>query len=142
MKTVASKWSKSLKTLVINSTSSYLCANSECLMLLTDLHEMQTFHLNCWRMESMDDDVRHLVMSWPKLRILRLPLDESFIYLSTLRIIVLNCVICIFDWILLQSHLSIPPAKAFAIIWRFWPWGEFTHLLKQRRNFKSKWHDI
>jgi hypothetical protein len=45
-------------------------------------------------MENMEDDLRRLVMSWPKLRTLSvLPLNPSqtFISLSTLRIIAENC---------------------------------------------------
>jgi hypothetical protein len=75
---VASKWSQSLKNLLISSASSESSrmthpsrtAISKCLMLLTDFHEMQTFSLMCWEMEITDDDVRRLVMSWPKLRTL------------------------------------------------------------------------
>ena len=91
---VASKWSKSLKNLVIQACASgagRYYAISKCLMLLTDLHEMETFCLNGWRMENMDDDVRRLVMSWPKLKTLRLPLNQAFISLSTLKIIAENC---------------------------------------------------
>ena len=123
MMIVASKWSQSLKNLVINlGDIEHRYAISKSLMLLMDLHEMQTFGLYGWRMDNMDNDVRRLVMSWPKLRTLSLlPPNQTFISLSTLRIIVLNCIICIFNWILLPSHLLIPLAKAFAIIWRFWP---------------------
>ena len=41
----------------------------------------------------MDDDVRRLVMSWPKLRSLKLHLDSTvaFISFATLRIIAENC---------------------------------------------------
>jgi hypothetical protein len=93
---IVSKWSQSLKNLVIDSSSNdtlprNLNGMSKCLMLLTVLHEMQTFRLINWRMEHMDDDVRRLVMSWPKLRTLRLPLNQTFISLSTLRIIAENC---------------------------------------------------
>ena len=94
MTIVASKWSQSLKKLVIDSSAignAHRYAMSKCLMLFTDLHEMQTIHLKGWRMENMDDDVKCLVMSWPKLRILRLPLNQTFISLSTLRIIAENC---------------------------------------------------
>jgi len=59
-------------------------------MLLTVLREMQTIHL-IWKLKNMDNDVRRLVMSWPKLRTLRLPLAQKFISLSTLRIIAESC---------------------------------------------------
>ena len=91
---VASKWSKSLKNLVIHSSAigaARFYPMSKCLMFLTDLHEIQIFHLNGWRVENIDDDVRRLVISWPKLRTLTLPLDQTFINLSTLRIIAENC---------------------------------------------------
>ena len=96
MTIITSKWSQSLKNLNIHSSrSSYGVAHqyaiSKCLTLLMDLHEMQTFHLKGWRMENMDDDVRCLVKSWPKLRTLTLPLDQTFISLSTLRIIAKKC---------------------------------------------------
>ena len=89
MAIVASKWSQSLTTLVISSASVGRCAISNCLMLLTDLHEMQTFHLNGWSMINIDDEVRRLVMSWPKLRTFTLIYVP--ISLSTLRIIAENC---------------------------------------------------
>jgi hypothetical protein len=91
---VASKWSQSLKTLFIDSSSSGTTRRysiPKCLMLLSDLHEMQTFFLMGWSMENMEDDVRCLVTSWPKLTFLRLPLTKMFISLSTLRIIAENC---------------------------------------------------
>ena len=44
-----------------------------------------------WRTVNIDDDVRRLVTSWPNLRTLRLPLIETFISLSTLRIIAESC---------------------------------------------------
>ena len=97
MKIVASKWSRSLKTLVIGPWSSDIAHHniiSKCLILLRVLHEMQTFNLMGWRMENvenMDGDVRRLVMSWPKLRSLRLPLNQTHISLLTLRIIAENC---------------------------------------------------
>jgi hypothetical protein len=85
---VASKWSQSLKNLDITTIPfpSRETAVSKCLMLLTDLHEMQTFDL--MGMTITDDDVRRLVMSWSKLRTLSL---DTFISLSTLRIIAENC---------------------------------------------------
>jgi hypothetical protein len=103
MKIVASKWSQSLKTLVIGRWSSVIAHRntiSKCLMLLTVLHEMQTFDLMGWslpmgNMENMDNDMschmRRLAMSWPKLRTLKLPLNQTFISLWTLRIIAENC---------------------------------------------------
>ena len=94
MTIVASKWSQSLKNLSIDidlGDIEYGYAISKGLMLLTDLHEMQTFNLIGWRMENMDDDVRRLVMSWPKLRTLNLRLNQTSISLSTLRIIAENC---------------------------------------------------
>ena len=95
MTIVASKWSQSLKDLVIDAirsgTAHRYYTIPKCLTLLTDFHEMQKFSLFDWKMENMDDDVRRLVMSWPKLRILALPLDQTFISLSTLRIIAEKC---------------------------------------------------
>ena len=91
---VASKWSQSLKKLIMGAAFSEPCnAIPKYLMLLTDLHEMQTFELLRWKMENIDDDVRRLVMSWPKLRTLAvLPSDQaSTISLSTLRIIAESC---------------------------------------------------
>jgi hypothetical protein len=92
MTIVASKWSQSLEGLVIGSFSSrttHRISTLKCLMLLTDFHEMQTFDLMGWKMENTDDDVRHLVLSWPKLRTLNL--HKTLISLSTLRIIAENC---------------------------------------------------
>ena len=93
MTIVASKWSQSLKNLIIGSSArAPRNTISNCLMLLTDLHEMQSFQLHRWKMENMDDDVRRLVMSWRKLRTLAvLPSDNSFISLYTLRIIAESC---------------------------------------------------
>ena len=95
MAIIASKWSQSLKTLGIGSVSTAEStrryALSKSLMMLTTLHEMRTFFIIGWRMENMDADVRRLVMSWPKLRTLRLPLKQSFISLLTLKIIAENC---------------------------------------------------
>jgi hypothetical protein len=100
MTIIASKWSQSLKNLVIDSDDSNPSSTvqqwqpyaiSKCLMLLTVLHEMQTFHL-AWKMKNMDNhDVRRLVMSWPKLRTLKLHLDHTAKFLSTLKIIAENC---------------------------------------------------
>ena len=97
MTMVVSKWSQSLKKLVIDSSAFANARRSGCeittgLMLLTDLHEIQAFHLEGWKMENMDNDVRRLVMSWPNLRILKvIPLNQTSISLSTLRIIAENC---------------------------------------------------
>jgi hypothetical protein len=102
LKIIASMWSRSLKTLVIGKWSSdgpgvHRNTISRCLNLLMVLHEMETFEIRDWRMQNventMDDDVRCLVMSWPKLRTLKLelPLNETFISMSTLKIIAENC---------------------------------------------------
>ena len=98
MSMVASKWSQSLKEFELTTNDSCVLSHdphnypiSKCLTLLTDLHEMQTFYLYGWRMENMDCDVRRLVTSWLKLETLWLPLDDTFISLSTLRIIAENC---------------------------------------------------
>ena len=90
---VTSKWSQSLKNLVIDSSGAmHLYAVPKCLALLTDFQEMETFRLSGWKMENMDDDLRRLVMSWPKLRTLEVtPFDQTFISLSTLRIIAESC---------------------------------------------------
>jgi hypothetical protein len=42
-------------------------------------------------MKNLNDDVRHLVKMWPKLRSLELPFNQYDISLSTLRIIAENC---------------------------------------------------
>ena len=88
---VASKWAQSLKNLVIGSWSSAMAHRNAILKCLTDLHEMERFILMDWELENIDDDVRQLVMSWPKLRTLGLPLDQKCISMSTLRIIAENC---------------------------------------------------
>ena len=105
---IASKWSQSLKHLVIDSSSAHRPAISKYLMLLTDLHEIQTFQLTGWGMEIMDDDVRRLAMSWPKLRTLRLPLKRTLISLTTLGIIAENCPILRYLDIRLDTS-TIPP---------------------------------
>ena len=90
MAIIAFKWSQSLKKLVVSLGGNE--AISKSLMLLTDLHEMQTVNLKDWRMENMDDDVRRLVMSWPKIRTLSLRSpNQTFISLSTLRVISETC---------------------------------------------------
>ena len=81
---------------------------------------MQTFHLKGWRMENMDDDVRCLVKSWPKLRTLTLPLDQTFISLSTLRIIAKKCPELRYLRIPLDTSTIPPIEKSFTTNWRFW----------------------
>jgi hypothetical protein len=91
MTIIASKWPQSLENLLIDSNPSDAAHRQEiskCLTLLKVLHEMRTFQLN-WKMKNADDDVRRLVMSWPKLILLNL--DHTFISLSTLRIIAEKC---------------------------------------------------
>ena len=89
MTIIASKWSLSLKDLVIGRSRVWeRIPISKCLMLLTDFHEMETFHLIGWKMEE-DDDVIRLLKSWPKLRTLNL--NQTIVYLSTLRTIAENC---------------------------------------------------
>ena len=94
MTRITSKWSRSLKTLVISSCPSgtrvaHRNAFSKCLILLGDLQEMEAFCLIDWRIEDVDDYVRCLVLWWPKIRTLYL--NETRISLSTLRIIAENC---------------------------------------------------
>ena len=95
MTIIASKWSQSLKHLSISpNENSFKAAQrypiSKCLVLLTFLHEVEVIHL-FWKMKNVDDNVRRLVMSWPKLWILNFDLDYIYISLSTLRIIAENC---------------------------------------------------
>ena len=112
MTIVASKWSQSLKNLVIDSTTNssvYYHAFPLSLTMLTDLHEMQVLLLKGLLMESdIDDDMRRLVKSWPKLRRLRLPHLDKSISLSTLRIIAENCPDLHFLQIPLNAF-TIPP---------------------------------
>ena len=92
MTIIASKWSQSLNSLDITGNS-MRCIHpiSKCLSLLGDLN-LQSFHLWNLKMGNMDDDMRRLVMSWPKLRSLKLPHRvDQFISLSTLGIIAENC---------------------------------------------------
>ena len=92
MTIIASKWSKSLTNLFIGTRGVALHHNaiSKCLMLLMDLHAMQSFHLKGWWIENMDDDdLRRLVLSWPKLRVLNL--KETIFSLSALKIFAENC---------------------------------------------------
>ena len=109
MTVIASKWSQSLKKLLIGSSfHAPHNAISEWFMLLTDLYEMETFHLLRWRMEDIDDDVGYLAKSWPKLITLKvLPSDQTFMSLSTLRIIAESCPDLRHLSVLLDS--SIPP---------------------------------
>ena len=89
MTIIASKWSESLTDLVIGTRRiSSRSPISKCVTLLTDFHEMRTFHLIGWKMEDTDD-VRRLVMSWPKL--ITLKLNRTHVFLSTLRIMAENC---------------------------------------------------
>ena len=95
MTIITSKWPQSLKNFVIDSRSGDPALRdypiSECLMSLTVLYELRSFRL-IWMMKNTDDNVRRLVMSWPKLKTLRLPLQNtSSISLSTLRIIAESC---------------------------------------------------
>ena len=80
---------------------------------------MQTFHVKDWSMENVDDDVRRL----PKLRTLRLPHKQTFISLSTLRIIAENCPELRYLDIRLDTStipsFRYPLAKVFNTIWRF-----------------------
>ena len=89
MTIITSKWSQSLEKFIITSDRHSEAKISKSLMLLLDFHEMRTFDLTGWKMENADDDVRRLVMSWPKLR--TLDLCQIPISLSTLRIIAENC---------------------------------------------------
>jgi hypothetical protein len=97
MSIMASKWSQSLKELLIGTCVLVRAPRngiSKCLNLLMVLHELQTFQLLGWRMENKDDVIRRLVMSWPKLRTLAVfppSHDQTFISLSTLKIIAESC---------------------------------------------------
>ena len=110
---VVSKWAQSLETFIIGVDDSKPAvvrphyAISKCLMLLTDIHEIQTFHVKGWWMGSMDDDVRRLAMSWPKLTTLILPVDQTPVSLSTLRIIAENCPEL--SYLQIQLDISIIP---------------------------------
>ena len=90
---VASKWSRSLKLLAIDlidtSQSSHRFAISKSLTFLMDLHEMKTLLLSGWRLDNVNDDVRRLVMSCPKLRVLSL--RKIPISLSALKIVAERC---------------------------------------------------
>ena len=93
MAIVASKWSQSLKELMIGENWIGIThRNSKFLVPLADLHGIQKFELVGWRMEKNNDALRRLAMSWPKLRHLELrnP-NQTLISLSNLRIIAENC---------------------------------------------------
>ena len=62
MTIVASKWSQSLKNLVIYSSSSDRDRHSipDYLIFFKDLHNMETFRLD-WRMQNLEDDLISLV---------------------------------------------------------------------------------
>ena len=146
MTVVASKWSQSLKNLVIESSSNDTVQcypiSKYLILLLTILHVMQTFHLKDWEMKSLNDDVRGLVKLWPKLRTLNL--DRTPISLSTLRIIAESCPeLChLHIWL---DVSTIPPFDTSSkslhhnlevlTVVRAPP-------LKQYWNFKSMWHNI
>ena len=96
----ATKWSQSLTNLTISpdspTASGFTHRNSKFLTLLANLCEIREFDLMGWDMENIDDAVRRLAKSWPKLRSLALgtirqPLNQTFVSLSTLRIIADNC---------------------------------------------------
>jgi hypothetical protein len=90
MTIIASKCSQFLEELVIGTNRpGHRTAILKSLMLLTDFHEMQTFTLTGWRLANADDDLRGLVMSWPKLR--TLDFGQTPISLSTLRIVAESC---------------------------------------------------
>ena len=64
-------------------------------------------------MENVDDDVRRLVMSWPKL--ISLKVDHTFISLSTLRIIAEKCPELRYLHIGIQlESFTIPPFDSFS----------------------------
>ena len=115
MTIVASKWSQSLTYLVISNTleNGITHRNSKFLTSLTDLHEIRTFKLFGWTMENNDDAVRGLAKSWPKLRTLTLgiflqPLNQTFVSLTTLRILADNCPEL--EYLLIPLDIStIPP---------------------------------
>ena len=137
MTIIASKWPQSLKKLFITRACApgptrsvnggprfTISKRSNLLTVLTGLHEMQSFDLKNWMMGNMDDDVRRLVVSWPKLKNFEGAYSWSVVYFlvdfkDNCGETVLNCVICTFIWILLLSHLLIFLPKAFTTIWRF-----------------------
>ena len=90
MTIITSKWSQSLKKLVIGSNGiAQRSAISDFLILSRGLKEMQEFYQMWWRMENVDCYVRPLVMRWPKIRILCL--NQTLISAWTLRSIAENC---------------------------------------------------
>ena len=99
MTIVATKWSQSLTNLNISpmaGASGFVHRNSKFLTLLTDLHEIRGFHLLGCTTENNDEAARCMAKSWPKLKslvlgVLRLPRNQTFVSLSTLRIIADNC---------------------------------------------------
>ena len=100
MKIIASKSSRSLINLFISSKpiaidNGITHRNSRLLTSLSGLHEIRKFSLLGWTMENIDDAVRRLAKSWPKLRTFTLGLlrylDQTFVSISTLRIIADNC---------------------------------------------------
>ena len=71
----------------------------------------------------MGNDVGRLVKLWPKLRTLRLPIEQTAISLSTLKIIAescpeLRCLDIQLDTSTIPD-LDASSKKAFATIWRF-----------------------
>ncbi|KAF8801987.1 hypothetical protein BYT27DRAFT_7244930 [Phlegmacium glaucopus] len=102
---VCSKWPQSLENLVIgqhnvgnsrySSQPQHSHTFSESITeLLMDLHEIQTIHIQGWRIIDVSDEVivRRLVISWPKLTTLILPVNhEESISLSTLKTIARKC---------------------------------------------------
>ena len=117
MTIIASKWSKSLQNLFINTNLSGITRRnviSKYLMPLTDLHETQTFHLKCRWVENMDDDIRRLVTLWPKIRFLNL--KQTLMSLSTLRTIAEKCPELRYLHIQLDisSSTTIPPLDSFS----------------------------
>ena len=100
MKIIASKSSRSLINLFISSKpiaidNGITHRNSRLLTSLSGLHEIRKFSLLGWTMENIDDAVRRLAKSWPKLRTFTLGLlrylDQTFVSISTLRLIADNC---------------------------------------------------
>ena len=101
MTIVATKWSQALTDLTISSNPmamarGFVNRDSKFLTLLTNLCEIRKFHLSGCTTENNDDAARCLAKSWPNLRslalgVLRLPLNQTFVSLSTLRIIADNC---------------------------------------------------
>ena len=101
MTIVATKWSQSLTDLTIYSTpetnaTGFTHRNSKFLTLLTNLCEIRRFFISGWAMENNDDAVRRLAKSWSKLKhfvwgVRQLPLNQTFVSLSTLRVFADHC---------------------------------------------------